>query len=253
MKIIITITLLLCCYPAWPQVAAVFGTGISHPALIRNPQYHNHPATPLLVEDFESLTDYDWPGWGEDNVNGTINPNYTSTVLRGAQSGYFLLADDDQTYITNAIPSSSHLYLSAYIRVLSATGSDKTIFRYTDDSGVCIFKITLNADRELKSVVCQTGGSATPAFPLTIGVTYRIWAEWNRDNGANSYVNIAYSAGQIKPSASDTDRFAEVTSTSTGDNATRLMIGSPNDEVGQVIEYIVDHLIIDDEEIISYP
>lgn len=234
------------------QVASV-GPGRSQRSANRVVRYHNHPLTPLLFEDFENPTGYDLAGWTEEiGPGGVVNEDYTSTVLYGTQSLFVDEMNDDPVFTTNSFTASGHVWVSFRFRPTNVPDSlDTAIIRFTDDSENCQFRATLNSDGELRMQFGCSGTTYQPAALLSVNTTYTIWIEYNKDNGANSYLSMAFSTGSIRPVAGDF--FIDATGTSTATDVSRVMIGRPSSENGSEVDFIVDHLLIDDEQINNYP
>lgn len=242
--------ILLFCLPVLGQVAVTVGPGKSQRAAIRKPSYHNHPATPLLFEDFENPTGYDLAGWGE-NVQGTgsIDEDYTATVLYGTQSLLLNKDTDNATYTTNSFAANGHVWVAFRFRLTAtANATDSEIFSLTDASDACQVKVTVNNDGDLK-VWPQCGTAYQTGFGLAINTTYTIWVEYNKDNGASSYASIGYSTGSVRPTSGDT--FVDGTATSSVVNVSRIRIGDSSG--GHEADFIIDHVLIDDVQIESYP
>lgn len=236
------------------QVASVVGPGRTQPALSRHPRYHNHPLTPLLFEDFENPTGYDLPGWTEVIVNGAINEDYTATVLFGTQSLFVDQASDDPTYVTNSFAATSRVFLAFRFRVLSATDAagPRSVIRLLAADNTCLYRLNINNDeQEIFGLICETSDS-TQNLIFAYNTTYTVWIEYNRDNGANSYTSLAMSTSAIRPLPGSAN-FVEVAGVQLSTVPARIMIGSDNDDSQVELDFIVDHLLIDDEQINDWP
>lgn len=241
------------------QVASSVGTGKSQPSLIRKPQYpqppqqHNHPTSPLLYEDFENPSGYDLAGWGEDLFTpATINPDNTTNVLYGTQSLAIDESNDDQCYLTNSFTAQDHAWLSFLFRPMNAPDSaDTGVIRFTDASENCQLKFTFNSDGEPRVQFGCTGPVYQPAATMSSGTTYQVWIEYHNDNGANSFVTMAFSTTGVRPTSGD--NFVSATGVSTATQVSRVLIGRPGSENGSEIDFIMDHLLVDDEQIVDYP
>lgn len=251
MKIILF--LLLSVTPAFCQFQAAFGTGKSQPSPQRVPSYHYHPDTPLLSEDFEKPIGYDLLGWGEVKAGSgpVIDEDYTSTVIRGTQSLFIDMPGDDTCYTTNSFAATAHVWLFFQLRpVTLETGSDSGIVSLRDSSGNCLCRITLNNDAGSFKVWpdCASASYAT-GTGLTINTTYNVWVEFNANNGSgNSYASLAYSVGSKRPTSGTT--FVEGTGNTT---ATPSIIRIGNTDNPDLVNFIIDHVIVDDAQIGDYP
>lgn len=248
----ILLFLLLSVTTALCQFQAAFGTGKSQPSPQRMPTYHYHPDTPLLSEDFEKPIGYDLGGWGEVLAGSgpVIDEDYTSTILRGTQSLFVDMPGDDQCYTTNAFPATAHVWLFFMLRPTTfETGVDSSIVSLFDSSGNCLCKITLNNDGGTFKVFpdCSTGLAVGTG--LTVNTTYNVWVEFNSNNGSgNSYASLAYSVGQKRPTSGGT--FVEGTGATTA-SPSRIRIG--NTDNAQLVNFVIDHVIVDDAQIGDYP
>jgi len=255
MKYLIVALLLLGAI-AYGQFTVSVGPGKTQKSAIRKPNYHNHPDAPLLFEDFENPTGYDLPGWSEVVAGiGVINEDYTSTVLYGTQSLFIDEDADDPVYTTNSFSANGHVWMSFLLRITAVTTpptQDQPIIKLTDSSNNSQVMLTYNGDGELK---IKIGTSFTPSFQPGFGPslnkTYYVWIEYWKDNGTTGYVSLGYSLGPIKPRNSE--NFVEGTFTSTATDVSRVQIGRNNAEVSLDVDFIMDHLIIDNKVITDYP
>lgn len=237
------------------QVASAVGPGRTQPALSRHPRYHNHPLTPLLYEEFDNPTGYDLPGWGEVVVAGAVNEDYTATVLYGTQSLFVDGAGDDPTYTTNSFADTSRIWMAFRFRVISATpvgSGPRSVLRLLNTNDTCLYRLNINDDeQELLGTICETGNN-TSSLVFQYNTTYTVWIEYNRDDGANSYTSLAISTSSIRP-LPGSPSFVEATGVQLSNVPARIMIGSNNDDTQLELDYIIDHLLIDDEQIVDWP
>lgn len=256
MRTLILILLAATLVDASAQVEAKVGPGRS----IRNPiragvniTPHNHPATPLLYEDFENPAGYDLAGWATDlNAPGTINPDNTTNVLYGTQSLAVVEAEDDPTMVTNSFTASDHVFVAFRFKpTLLPDTTDSTVFRLNDVDGNCQVRITVNSDSEIRVQIACTGTAFQPATTLSIGTTYTIWLEYDNDNGANSYTSLGISTNGTRPTSGD--GFIDGTGTSTATQVSHVQIGKTSAEASQHASFILDHLLIDDVQINDWP
>lgn len=240
---------------AMAQVAALVGSGKSQPALIRKPIYHNHPLTPLLYEDFENpdAYGYDLVGWaGEVIVPGVINPNYTATVLFGNQSLLLDEANDDPVYTTNSFTATDHIWTAFMFRPTNIPDSaDTSVIRFTAANDACQFRFTLNSDGEPRVQFGCSGSAFGTTATMAVNTTYIVWIEYDNDNGANAVLTLAFSTNGIRPTSGD--NFVTATGAQTATQASRVMIGRPGSENGSEIDFIIDHLLVDDVQINDWP
>lgn len=253
MKLLLIIFLLFIAQAANGQVAVTVGTGKSQPAPNRKPSYHNHPATPLLYEDFENPTGYDLAGWGEDiGPGGIINEDYTATVLYGTQSLFVDTPNDDQTQTTNSFAANGRVWIAFRFRPTAIIDpADSTVIALTDAGNTCQMKFTLNNDGGTVKIFSDCSTGTPTGFGMTTNTTYNVWIEYNKNNGANRFASIGFSTSGIRPTSGN--NYAEHTSVITATDVSRIRIGHTTLEVNQEVDFILDHLIIDDEQIVNYP
>lgn len=245
--------------PVSGQVAAKVGPGKSipyparlYPAVVQ----HNHPASPLLYEDFENATGYDLAGWGENvGPGGVINEDYTATVLYQTQSLRVSTANDDAVFTTNSFTAQDRVFVFFLYRPLDipASSSGKSIIRLTDSTENCQTKLTINEDGQTFLYAACGGTPASPALFLTINTTYYIWIEYDNDNGVNAYASIGISTTGVRPTTGD--NFAEATATTTATQVSRVLIGNTADEnpIAADMDSVYDHLLVDDAQIGDWP
>jgi hypothetical protein len=235
-----------------PGVARV-GTGKTQPSLSRKPIYHQHPKTPLLYEDFENPTGYDLAGWGEDvGPGGVVNEDYTATVLYGTQSLLVDELEDDPVMTTNSFAPQDRVWVAVIFRAVSIPDTaDSTFLRLNDASGNCQIRLTLNNDGNEMRAQFACAGLAYLVGNISVNTTYYIWMEYWNDNGANSYVTVSFSTSPVKPTSGP--GFMEATGTATATQVSHVQLGHSSGENGQEVDFIIDHLLIDDEPILDYP
>jgi hypothetical protein len=209
----------------------------------------------LLYEDFENSSGYDLAGWAADVISpGTVNPDNTTNVLYGTQSLAVNESHDDQTRVTNSFADSSHIWVSFRLRIPNTpvAGTAGTIMSLKTAADSCQMRVRLNSDMEL-SIQPDCSTSYITGFPLSLNATYIIWIEWNKDNGANSYASIAYSTiAGIRPTDSSSGQFIDGTGSQMS-NVSLIQLGHSSAENGSEVDFIMDHLLIDDVQIGTYP
>lgn len=223
---------------------------------------HNHPASPLLFENFEG-SGYALAGWSEylDGTGVVLNEDNTTNVLSGSQS--FAIAPvgipDGPHFSTNSFTASSAVYGYFQFKCLKYPNETEDRFRQIialhTASGTAVFRIK---QADTGSIYVETGGTADVALmgALTIGQTYHIWWSWNKDNGSNSAATIGISTDKNKPTSGD--GFVSITGTQIATDASVIMLGYSNDtEEGASFygspSWIYDYVLLDDESIQSYP
>lgn len=165
---------------------------------------HNHPETPLLFENFEG-TGYAIAGWGENfGSGGTINKDYTTTVLSGSQSAIIDGPTDDVGYITNSFTAQSEAFAYFQFRITSMPADEGdfiSIFRLRDVDGNTVAKMQIDSSAFPR---ITTGANTAPVTAsISANVTYHCWLSWDKDNGANSVMTMALSTTPVQPTSGD--------------------------------------------------
>lgn len=226
---------------------------------------HNHPESPLIFENFEG-TGYLMAGW-EEYLAGTgnsVDPDNATNVLSGSQSLAIVGISDDPSYITNSFTSASEVWGYMEFKVLKYPNEDgdayRQMVRLEKEDGTTLFHLLMF---NTGALYVQTGGASDTllAGALSLNTTYYIWWYWNKSNGSNSVATLAISTTKEKPTSGD--NFVSITGTTIADNATRIMVGYDNtsSELDATLgglfngspSWIFDYVLLDDEEIQSYP
>lgn len=220
---------------------------------------HNHPASPLLFENFEG-TGYATAGWGEDlsGSGGALDEDYathSTNVLSGSQSLLITIPDDEHGYTTNSFTAKSQLWAYFQFKLLSfPVGEDefKSVLRFEDDSGNRLFKLQVTESGALR---ITTGSTSTP-MPAVLNkdTAYHVWLSWNNDNGTDSEATLAVSETKVQPTSGD--YYVTTTGTSTATQASRVRLGGGadlEDGPNAGASFIIDYLLIDDVAIPDYP
>lgn len=221
---------------------------------------HNHPATPLLFENFEG-SGYATAGWAEHlaGTGNSINEDNTTNVLSGSQSLALVGIADDPSFATNSFTASSTVYGYFQFQCLKYPNEIEDRFRQLlalqTASGTAVFRIR---QADAGGLYIETGGTSDVALigALTLGQTYHIWWSWTKDNGSNSAATLSVSTDKNKPTSGD--GFVSITGTQIATDASVIMLGYPNNsEEGANFygspSWIYDYLLLDDAEILSYP
>lgn len=226
---------------------------------------HNHPASPLLFENFEGAG-YSTAGWNEyiAGTGNSINEDNTTNVLSGSQSLAIVGISDDPSCITNSFSASSEVFGYFEFQCLKYPSEDgdayRQVMRLETEDGTTLFHLLMF---NTGTLYIQTGAASDGALagPLSLGQTYHVWWSWNKNNGSNSEATIAYSTTKVKPTSGDT--FVSITGSTIAEDATRIMVGYDNTSseldltLGGLFNgapsWIYDYLILDDVEIPSYP
>lgn len=216
---------------------------------------HNHPSSTLLFETFEG-TGYATAGWtAVTGGGGTVNPDFTSTVLDGSQSLEINGPTDEVAYITNSFTAQSEVFAYFKFRITSMPATESaylSLFRFRDVDGATVFKMQIDSSAFLR---ITTGGTAASALAsISAGTTYYCWLSWDKDNGANSVATMAISTTPVQPTIGDW--FVTATGTQVANNASQVFIGYANDgadDSGPEMTFLADYVLVDDVAIQDYP
>ena len=196
-----------------------------------SPPITNAP-TYLLAEGFEG-TGYENSGWIE---HGVVNPDYTNTVLHGAQSLNCL----GPQYVERPFAFSNSFYL--YFLVRWNTWSDYNNIIYWDDPNWSIVA-ELYADQN-RMVLTHGSANAFGTTTIVANTTYHVWVEWTKGSGNDGTMKLFISTSGVKPASPE----ATIVN-GTGGPTERIYLGptafGPN--------VIFDRILVDDVPIGSNP
>jgi len=183
-------------------------------------------------------------GWTDSAAGGTVNWDYTTTILEGSQSLY---VDEDTADVFTISPSVSGLVSGyALIRFPSwGNITDQFLLSLTDSGAVsrCAARIDISGTAAvLEARLNATNGTATVGT-LATGTTYHLWVDYN---DAADTCTVAFSTDGTKPSSGDNVSVATYVSTYA---LTYLRLPSQHTN----ISYIADHIRGDDAAIGSNP
>lgn len=147
----------------------------------------------IICQNFEG-TGYDnSEAWTE---NGTVNEDYTTTILRGSQSCQITTTG----YIspTNRFTGQSTLYMHWLYRKASNPGSEATLFTISDSGGYVVFG-KLQTDGTIKLTVGN--GTAAYTSELSNDTTYHIWVAYTAGSAGNGSVSLYAGTGLTRPAS----------------------------------------------------
>lgn len=249
------VLLLLLVVTTQAQVAGRFGLGIPIDFRTSTVTPHYHPTSLLLFESFEG-TGYSASGWtAVTGGGGTVNPDFTSTILDGSQSLEINGPTDEVAYATNSFTAQSEVFVYFQFRITSMPATEDaflSIFRLRDVDGATVAKMQIDSSAFPRITTGATAASVTAS--ISANTTYYCWLSWNKDNGANSVMTIALSTTKVQPTSGDW--FATATGTQVANNASQVFLGYANDGVddsGPEMTFLVDYVLVDDVAIQDYP
>lgn len=209
------------------------------------------PPTYLLNQNFEG-TGYDnSETWTETLNDGTIDEDYTTTVLHGSQS---LFINDTVSPYPNTVSSSWSSATVTYgyfmLRLDARPGSLFTLFigRLGANTRFVIDVLATGAIRAYGNV----GGSGTAAIPVSVlsgSTTYHIW--WSIDaTSSPETVTIAFSTDGVRPTSGN--NYASSVSDMSS-NIDRLFFTTLFLTGSSTTETIIDRVLVDDVQIGDNP
>ena len=178
----------------------------------------------LLNETFEG-TGYSTtsPAWTESLGGGTVNEDYTTTVLDGSQSLRILTASDASSFLYNTFTAGSERWFYFMIRPVSTPNSgDAKMLEIWNSSQSRIADVLLTSGGALKVRHGANSSSATVGT-MSDGTTYHVYIRYVAGSGANGVASVCFSTDGSRPTSGN-----NFTSLSTGTgtaNANWLAIG----------------------------
>ena len=204
-------------------------------------------ATYLLNQNFEG-TDYDnSESWTETRNAGTVDEDYTTTVLAGSQS--LLMTDAAFGLCTTVSPSWSaqtitYGYFMYRMAARPVSATSIAVLRSSASARVTIQIISSGAIR-IYGDIGGTGTAATTVSAMNGATTYHVW--WSCDaTSSPETVTIAFSNDGIRPTSGNNFASATSDTTSTSNNLLLQPVYTSNDT-------IFDRVLVDDVQIGNNP
>jgi len=184
---------------------------------------------------------YDHSETWTETVGGTVDEDYTDTILRGAQSlSINDSSGDNLTYST--FTATSPLYFFFRFRPVSMPTGNNSILTIRTATATMAY-LSLNGDTgELRGYHGTSYEAA--ATTLTDGTTYFIWGHYVTGSGADGVLNVWIDTDRTKPAS------AEITVTNGTSIADPTRIYAIQDNGGQGI---YDQILVDDASIGDVP
>ena len=153
----------------------------------------------LLTETFDNVTDYDNAGWSSQ---GTVNPNYTTTVLEGTQSCFFD-ANADNAILDHTFTSQTTVYVYLMWRTAVAFPGNSMIFMIGNVSETECFRAYVKSGGGGGLVYFDSNGvtSSEAVTVLSTNTTYHFWSSYTKGTGANAAVTLAFSTDGVRPTS----------------------------------------------------
>lgn len=194
-----------------------------------------------ICENFEAAG-YDEVGWSESG--STINEDYTTTVLRGAQSLYLDNSGSGNPIVTSPTFASSlsTVWVAFRIQFPGNLPAANTIIFYLRNSTTNLLYVTYRTSftgfrMSDGAVSCDTGSIAH-------STTYYITIKYVSDPGGGNGVGEIYLDTDNTRPASPTASYTTSAQSFSADNLQILMSAS-------TVDMIIDQILVDSDEITS--
>jgi hypothetical protein len=174
------------------------------------------PPSYLLDETLEGTgyADGTWTEYREES-QGTIDEDYTTTVLSGSQSLYiqsitYRLASTDSKSVTTS--GTAGVYFIWQPKVSSTNTYDLIILE--DSSNNEVGRLRVSSSDQLQMF---HGSSSHAVQTVSISTTYHIWMDYTPGTGANSSLLVYVATSSTKPGTA-TDSLTNENETTTVDH-----------------------------------
>jgi hypothetical protein len=170
--------------PLAPYTLRTSGDQVALLATI-TPAYTVSGAPSYLFEENLEGTGYEkGAAWGSDGEGTrTVDPDYTTTVLRGAQSLYMSCASDGYLTVTADI-GGTYTELYGFMRIrfpTGITGINQNIICLSDSSRIAIWD-----DSETVRFTIQHGSQQDyGSTGISLNTTYYLWFYWLKGTGSD--------------------------------------------------------------------
>ena len=177
-------------------------------------------ATPayLVSEDFEGAG-YE-NSWTESG-GGTIDEDYTTTVLVGSQSLGIVNASGQTTnyaYTNYTAQDNTYVYLRFRTNTLSVQREIVNILDSSNNSLCLVQAISTNDIRATTG-----GGSVATVGMITNNVEYHFWVRYSKGTGSNGVCSVGFSTDGTEPTSGD--NFVSKTNSTSTAQGSRLFLG----------------------------
>lgn len=225
---------------AWNGVAQTSwnGTGVSQ-AAGGGPSY-------LVKQDFEGVGYDNGETWTESGTGGTVDSDYTTTVLDGSQSLQIVLAASARQTATIFAPAQSDVWAYYLLRVITLPSASVIITRFLS-GGTEGLRVRMTTSGTLE-VRAGGGTVANTAATLATGTTYHLWLHYTKGTGANAVASVAFSTTGVRPTSGTT--FATSTNGTATVDVSTFALGTTT---SGTINLIFDKVRVDDELIGDNP
>lgn len=200
-------------------------------------------ASYLIDQDFEGAGYDNGETWTEAGA-GTIDEDYTGTVLDGTQS-LQLAGTSAAANTSSTFGNQSEVWMYALFRLVNLPGSTENIINLRTTGGADCYIARINTSGQL---TVANGPTATCVTTVSTGTTYHIWCYYKTGTGANAILNVAFSTTGIRPTSGN--NFAQVTTGTAATDPDRIRIGTASSITHSVI---FDKIRVDNVQIGDNP
>lgn len=211
-------------------------------------QIGDYPQNYVFLRETFDAVGFDNTGWTKGGVSGTADEDYTGVVLDGTQSLRIVTAGGGRD-IRRSIPPIGNIFVFFKLRVVTPGTALKTLLQL-DGSAAAQALLEYNGGTGVLRVSCGAA-NATTVGTLTVGTTYNVWFEYNKNNGTNRICNVGFSTGGVRPVSGN--NFAQASTTSVATNVDTFYAGCVGGTFGGDVEFLFDYLLIDHNQIPDNP
>lgn len=157
------------------------------------------PSNRILTESFEGANGYDNAGWVPGGT-GSIDPDYTTTILDGSQSLLITIPNAGLEYAYFNTAGTAEVWAFFLARFSTVSPASATTFfdlANTGGGSTCVLK--LNTDGTVLVTSGAQGVSTVSA--LTANTKYWFWVHYKAGSGANGVEDVGFSTDCIRPAS----------------------------------------------------
>lgn len=170
------------------------------------------PPSYLINQTFEG-TGYDNSETWTESGTGTIDEDYTTEVLDGAQSLYMSGADyNSPTATSPSWTAVSPTYFFFMFQINSGNLVNADFFEILNGTTIIARLMAGDFSGNNFNIYPYHGDTIGSSSAAIIGTTYYVWVEYEKGTGANGHLHIRISTTSTKP-GSDTMSITTGTST----------------------------------------
>jgi hypothetical protein len=140
------------------------------------------------------------PAWTESLGGGTVDEDYTATVLDGSQSFRILTASDASSYAYNSFTAGSERWVYFMFRPVSTPNSSNgEIIEIWNNGQSRIADLQLTSTGTIQ--VRHGTATATTSGAMSDGTTYHVYFRYVSGSGANGVASVGFSTDGTRPTS----------------------------------------------------